>query len=387
MSRHRRSEIGFGSDSFLDIIANIVGILIILIVVAGLRVSHAPVPVAIPPSEKPTVADSAPEPSPAVPKIETPAVAPAVPIPRLPLPPAPANSVPAIARAPEPLPPVEPDPGLLAAINRLEGEIAAIQRETAVMNARAARRRKANIAARRTLADAEARTRTEQAGLARLNTKLAELDQQLNRKRNELTSLRLQYDEAKRRSKTANVIRHKLTPVSSLVKGKEIHFRLFTGKVALVPIEALVKMMRKDVVAQKDWLIKFRQHQGEVGPLGGFSMKYVVQRKQTSSVDQLRNGGYGQISIVLSEWRIVPSRDLHAETADEALQVGSAFLRELRATDPSTTLTFWVYPDSFPLFRALQKRAHREGFTVAARPLPFGVPIAGSPRGTRSAGQ
>ena len=38
MSRRRSSgDQEFGSDSFLDIIANIVGILIILIVVAGLR--------------------------------------------------------------------------------------------------------------------------------------------------------------------------------------------------------------------------------------------------------------------------------------------------------------------------------------------------------------
>ena len=41
----RRKSTGdqeFGSDSFLDIIANIVGILIILIVVAGLRVAQQP---------------------------------------------------------------------------------------------------------------------------------------------------------------------------------------------------------------------------------------------------------------------------------------------------------------------------------------------------------
>ncbi len=41
MPRRRRSEEGAGeSDSFLDIVANIVGILIILIVVAGVHVSQ-----------------------------------------------------------------------------------------------------------------------------------------------------------------------------------------------------------------------------------------------------------------------------------------------------------------------------------------------------------
>lgn len=46
MSRRRsqqQSDAEISSDSFLDIIANIVGILIILIVVAGMRVSQAPI--------------------------------------------------------------------------------------------------------------------------------------------------------------------------------------------------------------------------------------------------------------------------------------------------------------------------------------------------------
>ena len=44
MSRRRTSDdIEFGSDSFLDIVANIVGILIILIVVAGIKASATPI--------------------------------------------------------------------------------------------------------------------------------------------------------------------------------------------------------------------------------------------------------------------------------------------------------------------------------------------------------
>ena len=44
MARRRNSDdIEFGSDSFLDIVANIVGILIILIVVAGIKAGAAPV--------------------------------------------------------------------------------------------------------------------------------------------------------------------------------------------------------------------------------------------------------------------------------------------------------------------------------------------------------
>ena len=52
----------FGSDSFLDVVANIVGILIILIVVVGVRVARAPALVDVPPVAPPTLAiDAAPD--------------------------------------------------------------------------------------------------------------------------------------------------------------------------------------------------------------------------------------------------------------------------------------------------------------------------------------
>src|SRR5262249_23733935 len=42
MSRRAREEMPFGSDSFLDVLANIVGILIILIVAAAARMGRVP---------------------------------------------------------------------------------------------------------------------------------------------------------------------------------------------------------------------------------------------------------------------------------------------------------------------------------------------------------
>ena len=48
---------------------------------------------------------------------------------------------------------------------------------------------------------------------------------------------------------------------------------------------------------------------------------------------------------------------------------------------------FGIYPDSFAEFRRLQKFGHEHGFMVAGRPLPEGVPIMGSPNGTKSSAQ
>ena len=50
-------------------------------------------------------------------------------------------------------------------------------------------------------------------------------------------------------------------------------------------------------------------------------------------------------------------------------------------------ITIWVYPDSFDLYRRLRDELNAQGFLVAGRPLPDGVPIQGSPGGSRSAGQ
>jgi hypothetical protein len=97
--------------------------------------------------------------------------------------------------------------------------------------------------------------------------------------------------------------------------------------------------------------------------------------------------GSGLVRITLSEWQLQPEPDLDTETVEEALQPGSNFIRALRSADADASLTFWVYPDSYELFRKVQKYAHAVRFVVAARPLPFGVQIAGSPQGSRSAGQ
>jgi hypothetical protein len=47
----------------------------------------------------------------------------------------------------------------------------------------------------------------------------------------------------------------------------------------------------------------------------------------------------------------------------------------------------WVYADGFPLYRRLRDELHARGFLVAARPLPEGMTIKGSPSGSLSAGQ
>jgi hypothetical protein len=103
--------------------------------------------------------------------------------------------------------------------------------------------------------------------------------------------------------------------------------------------------------------------------------------------DTVKRLGYGAYRIGISHWEIVPEPDLKSETPEEALRRGSKFALAVRTAPDNATLTFWIYPDSFHAYRILQAACQAESFIVAARPLPDGVSIAGSPDGTRSAGQ
>ena len=182
-------------------------------------------------------------------------------------------------------------------------------------------------------------------------------------------------------------LKHRLRPVSQLVTDNEWHFLLSENRVSYVPINELLLELKDQVMKRGSWLAKYREHHGKVGPYRGYTMDYIVERQALSALDQLSNGGSGGFRVGVSKWEISRSDDIAGEDLAQAMQNNSEFFQALTDIGTGSTLTFWVYPDSFELYRSLQKHAHSLGYQVAGRPLPFGVPIAGSPAGTRSAGQ
>jgi hypothetical protein len=85
---------------------------------------------------------------------------------------------------------------------------------------------------------------------------------------------------------------------------------------------------------------------------------------------------------------VEPLEPRRGESAEAALASGSAFRQTADRLDPEfAVVTFWVYEDSFPLFRALRDYLYERGIEVAGRPLPMGHPIASSRHGTASRGQ
>lgn len=406
MSR-RRAEQGFGSDSFLDIIANIVGILIILIVIAGVRVSQTanesepepvetaapvqPEPVPIPQPEPHIAPILKPDPvtnaALADPSLTAKALHHSEPVePAAPEPPPPPRTPSAIAQPALHTPSIKrPSPYLASNIAAREQEIQTLrQTERDERGSRSLweqQLQQAVSAAKSQQQELETLT----ANAANRTALLAELRRSLSRSRQVLIGEQRDLAAAKKQTGPVREIKHRFNPVSRVVEGKELHFHLKGNRIAFVPLEGLIDRMKKQVLRQKDWLIKYNEHNGQVGPLRGFRLDYTVARQRLSALeDARRGGGYARIAPVLLKF--VPVEPL-AESATQALQPGSEFIRELQIAEADTTLTFWVYPDSFGLYQQLTAFARAEGFTIAARPLPEGELITASPYGTRSAGQ
>jgi hypothetical protein len=92
--------------------------------------------------------------------------------------------------------------------------------------------------------------------------------------------------------------------------------------------------------------------------------------------------------IQLVGMKLEPLSEPHGQPIQNVLAQSSELDIELAGRDPGTTsITVWVYPDSFAAFRHLKEHLYAKGFATAARPLPMDRAITGSPHGTRSRAQ
>jgi len=90
----------------------------------------------------------------------------------------------------------------------------------------------------------------------------------------------------------------------------------------------------------------------------------------------------------MSEWTVEPLTPDRGEPLEKALQQNSEFRQHVDGLDPQiTVVTFWVYADSFELFRRLRDHLYERDIEVAGRPLTDDAPIAASRNGTASRGQ
>jgi Na+-transporting methylmalonyl-CoA/oxaloacetate decarboxylase gamma subunit len=329
MRRHRTDEErSVGQDSFLDVVTNIVGILIILVMVIGARVRQ----LVLEPRE--------PETTPAVAALERDV----------------AELAATVASAEQ-------------EIEGLELQVEAVELEvTAATHARL------ELATAVSAATVGLSRIKDEADAARVEA--AERDARRRRLEVEIRQCRLETEGIAHAAATTEEVLAYPTPIGRTVNGDEIHFRLAGGRIAYVPLEELFEMAKAHTRRNSASLSNLTARIVTVGPARGFNLDYVVEAK----IDRSR----GQVLIRSREWVVRPVDLAAGETFPEALEPRSGFRRVLTGVRPDTTVTLWCYPDSFDGYRQVRAELHRLGIPTAGRPLPEGAPIGGSTEGSKS---
>jgi hypothetical protein len=197
----------------------------------------------------------------------------------------------------------------------------------------------------------------------------------------QIADLRKAIAEIEAAPKPVQAVLHDATSVASRVEIEEVHYRIKNGRIAPTYMTDLLELLRRKVHTAYETKSDVRD--GLLGPIGGFTLHYELERKESTL--GMRAQFAGKWDIDLKKFKLIAESDNLGETLSDALRDDSAFWRSLANVDPAKrVVTFWVYPDGFSAAKPMEEALHRRGFAVAMRPMPADADISGSPSGSKS---
>jgi len=211
-----------------------------------------------------------------------------------------------------------------------------------------------------------------------------DLEQQLAAAQRELMTLQTQQVSLARPQ--PQILEHLPTPMARTVFGTEVHFRLLGGRLAYLPWEEMLQRLKSDAPQHVQKLKGSSRVELSLPAIGGFGARYILRKVDAQL--QTRVGTATQSSIELEQIYFVDAESNLGQPVAAVLAPNSEFRSRLAEHKPqSTTVTIWVYPDSFDDFRTIKAELFKLGYLTAARPLPEGYPISGGPEGSRSSAE
>jgi hypothetical protein len=171
------------------------------------------------------------------------------------------------------------------------------------------------------------------------------------------------------------------TPVSAPVESEQMVFECRNGKVTFIDMASLRTDIERRLQENLKALRNQDDFQGIAGPVGAFRLRYTLER-----IHEVFTMDRGDIHV--TRWEIEPVVKERGEPEEKALAAGSAFRGIVDSLDPRRhVVTMFVYPDSFALFRRLRDYLYDLDLVVAGNPWADGRPITFAPNGFRSRGQ
>ncbi|MFY8199528.1 MAG: hypothetical protein ACOVLE_02580 [Pirellula staleyi] len=334
MSRRNREEAQIGEDCFLDTIANLVGILIILVVIVGSR-SYATAKV----DAEEKLRDS-------IGKLET---------------------------------PLEKTKQLDRDLQKQQDELRNYDVEIAYRDAE-----RMAIVDRVTIAERIAEEELKDVDLSTRDS--IETETEMTELQKQLSDLLKQQGDLQGVEQSTAILQHLPTPMAKTVFGRELHVMIRGGSCVVIPWERLIEALKSEARRSAERNSQKDRFVNQLGPIDGFLMMYGL-KSQSGVMSDGVNTRLGR-TIELEKFELEPTAEVVRESVDQTLKTGGRLRVELSTSVAQhTTVTVWVYPDSFTEFRLLKERLFAEGFLCAARPLPFNIRIGASPKGSASTAQ
>ena len=324
-----------GQDSFLDVITNIVGILILLVLVVGLRTQRS-----VHEGADPQIAEQ--------------------------------------VRAQDQLKKVT-DTALTTerSVRDLVHRVGSAQNE---LSFRESEREWLGTA----IAAAEQEIAARRASLSASGQRDFDMRQKLNEAQSQLDDLTRQQIALMSQDDAPEQLECQPTTIAKTVSGKEVHVLLSDDHVAIVPYDELIELMEDDLRANL-WRMKSQKEMiRTIGPINGFRLKYVYA---TENVMRASDAGTYMLGTVgrCTECTFLPVASPAGEPGAESLKANSELFQHLRGLRPDgNTVTIWTYPGNYDRLRQLKQAIREIGFQIAVRPLPKGIPVGASSQGSKS---
>lgn len=182
------------------------------------------------------------------------------------------------------------------------------------------------------------------------------------------------------------IIEHYPTPIAQTVFGREVHFHLRDNKILFVPFDDLVQRLRATWETHAEQLPVGQTTTETLGPIGDFRLQYELGSEEKTL--STANGVVTTRVVALNRFWLLPIQAGLGEPVEQALRSDSQFAAAIKKYGPSdTTVSIWVYPESYAGFLELRKTLTEQGYRVAVWPLTTDQKISGSPDGLRATAQ
>ena len=178
------------------------------------------------------------------------------------------------------------------------------------------------------------------------------------------------------------------TPLARTIDGPALHLRLRHGLVSIVPFQKLEEEVQLQLENIRRRLQGRDGVQETFGPIDGYRLKFLVAKQQGTGAITGRIVGNIERTSVEFLMKYIPVSERMGQNIEQALIPGSTLHTKLEKNRRQRyPVVVWLYNDSFDEFRILKRELWEMGFAVAIRPLEPGMHIMASSRGSKASAQ